>query len=223
VERAEWTFYVDYLREGMVVADVGAYVGELTLFFSRFCGPQGHVHAFEARSVSFNCLQALCALARYKNITANHVALFNEEGRVRLRVYDEDHSSWCTLADRPLHEYGIDVSPVGSEEVTATTLDDYCAERRVSRIDLLKIDVEGAEYDVLRGAQGLLEGKAIRCCVFEFGQTTLDMGVQPDEIRGYLDSCGYRVRNLIRKDSLFPGGDDPKTARYAMHVATPIP
>ena len=47
VERAERIFYLEYLREGMTVFDVGANVGELTLLFSRFVGASGSVHAFE--------------------------------------------------------------------------------------------------------------------------------------------------------------------------------
>ena len=46
-ERAEYTFYISYLRSGMVVFDVGANVGELTTLFSHFVTPAGSVHAFE--------------------------------------------------------------------------------------------------------------------------------------------------------------------------------
>ena len=76
----------------------------------------------------------------------NHSALADKEGKVKLYIYDDEHASWNSLADRPLHRYGIHVSPEGSEEVTATTIDIHCEKNGIARIDLLKIDVEGAEY-----------------------------------------------------------------------------
>jgi len=143
VERAEWAFYLRYLREGMIVFDVGAYIGELTLLFSRFVGEQGQVHAFEASAQNFEKLRSVCEFAGRKNIVVNHLALAEREGIHKLFVYDDEHSSWSSLADRPLQKYGIAVKPVGTEEITATTIDAYCEKTGVSHIDLLKIDVEG--------------------------------------------------------------------------------
>ena len=182
VERAEQIFYIDYLHEGMTVFDVGANIGELTLLFSRFVGAHGHVHSFEASHSVFKRLQTICELSGRKNIILNHKALANKEGHVRLYIYDREHSGWNTLAQRPLHNYGIDVDPVGVEKVKATTVDRYCEKNGISQIDLLKLDVEGAEYQVLLGARSMLERKRIQCCVFEFGQTTFDMGNDPGDI-----------------------------------------
>ena len=221
VERAEWTFYIKYLREGMVAFDVGAYVGELTLLFSRFVGQRGQVHAFEASSKAFKHLEAVCESAGRSNVILNHLALAEKEGVVRLHVYDNEHLSWNSLADRPLQKYGIHVKPVGTEEVLATTIDAYCEKNGIPRIDLLKIDVEGAEYQVLQGARRMLEGKRILCCVFEFGQTTFDMGNDPNEIETYLKQFGYHIRNVVKGNPVFPGRSSAKTACFSMHIARP--
>jgi len=221
VERAEWTSYIKYLREGMVAFDVGAYVGEMTLLFSRFVGQQGQVHAFEANSTSFKHLKAVCEFADRRNVILNHLALAEKEGIVKLHVYDNEHLSWSSLADRPLHKYGIHVTPVGTEEVLATTVDAYCEKNGIPRIDLLKIDVEGAEYQVLLGARRMLESKRILCCVFEFGQTTFDMGNDPSEMEAYLRQFGYRVQNVVKGNPIFPGRLSAETARFSMHVAMP--
>ncbi len=223
VERAEWTFYITYLREGMVAFDVGAHVGELSLLFSRLVGPQGCVHAFEASSATFSRLSAVCQLSGRSNITLNNVALSDRDGKFQLHAYDDAHSSWNTLAERPLRRYGIDVSPVGTEVVAATTIDGYCEQNGISRIDLLKIDVEGAEYQVLRGARRMLQDKAILCSVFEFGQTTFDMGNDPHEIESYLTQLGYEVQNLVKGDPALPGRFSVETARFSMHAARPKP
>lgn len=205
----------------MVAFDVGAHVGELALLFSRFVGQRGQVHVFEACRVNFKRLTGVCEFARRSNIVLNRLALADTEGTVKLHVYDNEHLSWSTLADRPLEKYGINVRPVGTEEVPATTVDAYCEKARILRIDLLKIDVEGAEHQVLQGARHMLEEKRILCCVFEFGGTTFDMGNSPEQIESYLKEFGYGIENVVSGDAVFPGRASAETARFSMHVAMP--
>lgn len=222
VERAEQIFYLEYLREGMTVFDAGAHVGELTLLFSRFVGAGGHVHAFEAGAEAYGRLEAICrAAGRRANVTLNHVALADAEGTLQLHVYDEAHLAWSSPAARPLENYGIDVRPTGTEEVAATTVDAYCERNRIGRIDLLKIDVEGAELQVMLGARRMLESKRVGCVTFEFGQTTFDMGNRPEQIEEYLHGLGYRIGNVVKGDPVFPGRAGAATAGFSMHFATP--
>lgn len=221
VERAERIFYLEYLREGMTVFDVGANVGELALLFSRFVGASGVVHAFEPGGRAFERLETICRAASLRNVRLNRLALAEEETTVSLHVYDDDYLSWSTRALRPLEDYGIDVKPVAVEEVPATTLDSYCERSGVASIDLLKVDVEGAEFQVLAGARRMLGERRVRCLTFEFGQTTFDMGNSPERIETYLRDAGYELRNLVAGDPVFPGRESARTACYSMHVATP--
>ena len=220
VERAERIFYLNYLREGMTVFDAGANVGELTLLFSRFVGEGGSVHAFEPGAAAYERLSAVCRAASLRNVRLNRLALAEDEGAVRLHVYDDEYLGWTTRARRPLADYGIDVPPPSAEDVPATTIDLYCEQNGVGVIDLLKIDVEGAELQVLLGAERALRERRVRCVTFEFGQTTFDMGNSPAEIEDLLGRAGYRVRNLIDGDAAFPGREGAQFARYSMHVAT---
>ena len=220
VERAERIFYLEYLREGMTVFDVGANVGELTLLFSRFVA-DGSVHAFEASSAAFKRLALVCDAAGRRNVALNHLALSDKSGSIRLHVYDDAYSSFNSQAARPLKNYGLALEPVGVEETTATTVDDYCASKKIERIDLLKIDVEGAELQVMQGARRMLQSKQIRCLTFEFGQTTFDMGNTPEEIEDFLKEMNYKIRSVVKGDSIFPGRESVEAARYAMHIAAP--
>lgn len=221
VERAERIFYLQYLREGMTVFDVGANVGELTLLFSRFVGAGGVVHAFEPGGASFERLTAVCRAASLRNVRLHRLALAEEAGTVRLYVYDDDYLSWSSRAQRPLENYDINVKPQGSEDVSATTVDLHCESNGVETIDLLKVDVEGAELQVLVGARRMLVEKRVRLLTFEFGQTTFDMGNSPDDIEAYLKEVGYELRNLVEGEPVFPGRESVRTALFAMHVATP--
>ncbi len=203
VEKAEQTFYINYLKEGMTAFDVGANVGEVSLLLSRFVGKTGTVHAFEASSSVFKKVSEVFKLTNHTEISLNHNAVADKRGLLKLHVYDDEHSGWNSLANRPLENYGIDVKPVCIEEVESITIDEYCAKNNISQIDLLKIDVEGAEYQVLLGARRMLESKSIRCCVFEFGQTTFDMGITPQEIESYLKEIGYSLKIFSREIRFF--------------------
>ncbi len=220
VERVERIFYLEYLREGMTVFDVGANVGELTLLFSRFVG-DGSVHAFEASAATFKRLELICNAAERRNVVLNHLALSDKNGSIELHVYDDALSSFNSQADRPLKNYGLDFESVRIEETPAMTIDDYCESKKIERIDLLKIDVEGAEFQVLQGARRMLKSKRVGCLTFEFGQTTFDMGNNPREIEAYLKQMNYKIRNIVKGDPVFPGRESVETARYSMHVATP--
>jgi FkbM family methyltransferase len=221
VEQAEQTFYINYLREGMTVFDVGANVGEIALLFSRFVGSMGEVHAFEASRSTFEKLTQVCQLVGHSQIVLNNKAVADQEGISKLYVYDDNHSAWNSLADRPLHEYGIDVTPIRIEEVETVTIDGYCQENNISHIDLLKIDVEGAEYQVLLGCRQMLESQCIRCCVFEFGATTFDMGNSPNKIEDYLRHYGYQIWNVVKGNPVFPGRASAVEACFSVHVAIP--
>lgn len=222
VERAERIFYLEYLREAMTVFDVGANVGELMLLFSRFVGDSGSVHAFEPSNAAFKRLAIVCDAVGSRNVVLNHLALSDKTGFIRLRIYDDELSSFNSQAARPLENYGLDFKSVGVEKAPATTLDDYCENKKIERIDLLKIDVEGAEFQVLRGARRMLKSKRIACVAFEFGQTTFDMGNKPEEIEAFFKEMNYEIRNIVESDSVFPGRESVAAARYSMHVAVPV-
>lgn len=221
VEQAEHTFYINYLRPGMTVFDVGANIGEMSLLFSRFVSSSGQVHSFEASSSMFKKLSTVCQITNREQIVLNHKAVADRETILKFHVYDDFHSGWSSLAQRPLEKYGINVKPTHVEEVEAITIDGYCQQHNIEQIDLIKIDVEGAEYQVLLGARKMLESRKIRCCTFEFGGTTFDMGNAPQEIEDYLKQLGYQLRNVVKGDPVFPGGAKDITASFSMHIAQP--
>lgn len=221
VERAEQIFYLEYLREGMTVFDVGANVGELTLLFSRFTADGGAVHAFEPSRAAFERLEAVCRAANRQTVVLNNLALSDKNGFVRLHVYEDNYLSFNSQAARPLKDYGLNLEPVGIEEIAATTVDDYCGEKGIEQIDLLKIDTEGAELQVMKGARRMLKSGRVKCLTFEFGQTTFDMGNRPEEIEDFLWEMNYGVRNIVKGNPVFPGRKSVETAQFSMHVATP--
>jgi FkbM family methyltransferase len=221
VEAAERAFYSSFLKPGMVAFDVGAFQGDATLLFAKAVQPGGSVHAFEATEASFDRLKANCAAAQCASVVFNHCAVCDQNGTITFNVYDSEHASWSSLADRPLEKYGIDVKPTQIVTVPAVTIDAYCADRGIATINLLKLDVEGAEYQAMLGAENMFTSKRIACCAFEFGQTTYDMGNTPSDLQQFLARVGYEIRNLVPGDPLFPGSHRAGKAEFSMHVATP--
>ncbi len=220
IERAERIFYLEYLREDMTVFDVGANVGELTFLFSRFA-QSGKVYAFEASRAAYKKLEIICNAAERRNVVLNHLALSNKNGFIELYVYEDALSSFNSQAKRPLKDHGLDIEPIGIEKVSAMTIDAYCQRKKIEKIDLLKIDVEGAEFQVMQGAFNMLKNKRIACLTFEFGQTTFDIGTKPSEIENFLNKLDYKIQNIIKGASTFPGRESVETAQYSMHIATP--
>ncbi len=220
VEAAEWKYYIDHLSDGMIAFDVGANVGLVTLLFSRFVRKDGQVHSFEAASSTFERLSRVVEQTGCTNVTLNHAAVADRAGTLQLHLFAE-HSSFNSLAARPLRDYGIAVDISGVEDVPALTIDGYCESHHIEQIDLLKIDVEGAEYLVLQGAHRMLAEKRVAHCVFEFNQTWADMGVQTATVENYLREVGYRLTNIISGQALFQSNPQTGMPFLTMCVATP--
>jgi len=78
-------------------------------------------------------------------------------------------------------------------------------------------------YQALKGASRMMREHRIGCVIFEFGQTTFDMGNDPAKLTKFIASKGYKLRNLIKGAPIFPGGESVAAALFSMHVCTPSP
>lgn len=130
-----------HLREGMVVLDVGANLGYLTLFFCRAVGPSGSVFAFEPDVDNFRELAQAVEHNQIQYCTALNCACGASEGTMSLAP--------------GLNAY-IQPEGSGATKCRMISLDSFAAEHKLSRIDLVKIDVEGFEGDVLSGMSQIL-------------------------------------------------------------------
>jgi len=134
-----------YISPGSVVFDVGANVGFLSLLASRLAGPAGRVIAFEPAPVAVGYLRRHVALNRAHNIEIIAVAVADENGRARFSSAGPVEMGH--LADD------------GQLEVETASLDTLVETGIIPPPDVVKIDVEGAELGVLRGAQAILRAR----------------------------------------------------------------
>jgi FkbM family methyltransferase len=138
-EREKQKEFAAAVRPGAVVYDVGANVGFYTLLAATLAGPQGRVYAFEPLPRNVRILTRHAALNRLTNVHVFAGAVSDRPGTAR---FDQ-----CALP-----EMGR-LSASGGIEVLTFQLDDLLASGRIPPPHVVKIDVEGAEWDVLRGAR----------------------------------------------------------------------
>jgi FkbM family methyltransferase len=145
-------------KEGDIVIDVGAHMGRYTITSSKYVGPHGKVIAVEAHPYNFKILQRNISLNRLTNVTAMKCAVYSKKDRLKLYLPDEElgytmHHSLMTNYLISKYSEGIEKKYI---EVEAYTLDNLLQISGINQVNWIKIDVEGAEYEVLRGAKEIL-------------------------------------------------------------------
>ncbi len=186
----------------MTVFDVGAHLGEYTKLFSLLVGSKGRVYAFEPTPGSSKELACSLQELNCSNVTLIGKAVYSENRKVVINEFPEKYSAWNSIGRPrmvdPEDKYRL-VTIVNSVEVEAVTLDSFCQRHNISRIDYLKIDVEGAEIEALRGASGLLECRAVRYLQFEISEKMLQ-GLNTDArvVFDFLKSKGYECHRIDR-------------------------
>jgi FkbM family methyltransferase len=125
--------------------------------------PGAEVYSFEPHPTTFSALKE-------KTYGKSHVKIFNMAvgqtvGTMRLFEYEESQLS-SLLVDAP-YAVHLDKAPRGHIDVPCTTLDQFCRERELPEIDVLKIDTEGFDQHVLLGATGLLSRKGVKFVYLE--------------------------------------------------------
>lgn len=168
------------VKPGMTFIDVGAHVGYYSLLAARQVGPEGQVYSFEPEPVNYSLLVKNVELNEYRNISTIAEAVSDKKGFSTLFVSALDSGR------NSMFHHGLPEN--GSVQVATTTLDAFLEERGWPKVDLIKIDVEGAELDVLAGMTELLRKSEDLKLIMEFNPALLQSaGVDPAE---FLDAPG---------------------------------
>jgi len=163
-----------------VIFDVGANVGDYSNEILKI-NPLAIIHAFEPGNVAFS------ELKKHKLI-ANNFAMGDKEGK-HLLYQEKDRSTHNSFYN--FHNDGA--NPL---EVTVQTIDEYCAKNNIKHIDFMKVDVEGFEYPVLKGSEGMLSSKAISYIQFEFSGATIESRVYLRDFLELFKKYGYDLYRI---------------------------
>lgn len=152
-----------------VVFDVGANVGAYARAVLERAPETARLYCFEPSRATFDLLQG--AVGGDRRVTCVNAGFGDKEETIAL-YSDADGSGLASVYQRRLDHFGITLQR--REEIRLTTIDAFCREHSVSFIDFLKLDVEGHELAVLRGAAGMLARDTVAAIQFEFGGCNLD-------------------------------------------------
>jgi len=186
----EFYFLNQLLSSGMTVIDLGANEGLYTLFVAKQVGDSGSILSFEPSLREFQRLQDNLALNKeITNVQTFQIALSNTSGTQVLKVAAADHSGQNTLGDFTYEG----VACLNTETVTVRRLDDVLEELAVQAVDVIKIDVEGAEHRVFEGARKTLE-RDRPLILFELVDQALQkQNSSSKELLSYLRDLGYEI------------------------------
>jgi FkbM family methyltransferase len=141
----EATLFRSLLKPGAIVLDIGAHIGPHSLVFAESVGPAGAVLAFEPQRPLFQMLCANMALNNHTNAYCYHAAVGARPGEIFIPVLD--YTSENNFAGLSLGKYDQ------GEKIRLLTIDSM----DLQQCDFMKIDVEGMELEVLKGAQKTIE------------------------------------------------------------------
>ncbi|HAT72027.1 MAG TPA: hypothetical protein DCS63_04350 [Elusimicrobia bacterium] len=164
---------------GETVVDVGGHQGIFAMEAARLVGKSGRVLVAEASPVNVGILRENVEINAFKNVTVVHRAVTDYKGEAILYLTDEMSGGHSLVVNEP------DRTPV---KIAADTLDSILAAHGIGRVDLLKIDVEGAAMQVLSGATETLKTLPRIVMEVEGGEEKCRL------IRERLEALGYRTR-----------------------------
>ncbi len=174
------------LRPGMVVLDIGAHVGYYTLVAAQAVGPSGKVHAFEPCAETLSLLRTNVRVNGFANVEIHPFAAGSADSKRTFHVTGSSDSHG--LFPHPLTE------TVRTTEVRTVRV----AQVVPGPVDLVKIDVEGAELEALEGMGDLLSGQDPMVLIVEWNPACLrNAGRDPLELPRCLEELGFTTISVL--------------------------
>lgn len=182
-------FFLRTLRPDSIVMDVGAYIGQYTLLAAKYA-PRGRIVAIEAHTHSFNRLQNHVSRNNLPNVELLNLAAGAKVGKMAFALSSDASTSGLVSPKESSwrQTVTVDVAP----------LDEIATQLRLGRVCLVKVDVEGGEGEVLRGAQDLLQHHRPVWIIEIDREREAMFEDTPEEIVAHLRHSGYGIYVLGR-------------------------
>lgn len=175
----------DYLLQpGDVFFDIGSNIGLMAIYASKKVGAQGAVHSFEPEPDTFKILQQNCAINHISNIRLNNLALGAQEMDGFIYPNMDINRGASSLVRKDDSE---------GKKVSIITLDQYLKQQQVGNIKLMKIDIEGYELEMLKGASALLQSSAAPIICIEYSNEVMHTGEVADVYDFIKNINQYRI------------------------------
>ncbi len=163
-----------------VFIDVGANIGKFSIILGKKMGRLGKIIAVEPHPSNFAILKKNILLNKLKNVIPQNIALSDSNGKLKLYIDKEGTGG---------HSLGV---KRGESAITveADTMDNMIRKLKIKKVDLIKIDVEGAEALVLKGAKNILKTSHPKIAFEAWDKPHLKM------VKGILDKFGYTIQRI---------------------------
>lgn len=175
----------EYLKPDQTFVDIGANKGDFSLLAAKMVGSKGAVLAFEPEPDNCGWIRKSIALNNYENIEVFEAALGGSNEEVELFIGEK--SGWHSLVKSQGDTDNRSIN------VTKHTLDSILENSNISAVDMIKIDVEGAEMEVLHGAEQTLDNNHDLILLIDIHP---HMDVDPVEVCDFLSEKGFSILNI---------------------------
>lgn len=181
----------DRIRPGMVFLDVGANIGEVSLFAAKRVGPRGRVISFEPVNDLADKFAANVAKNGFEHVSLLRSGVAEKKGEAV--IFDQPSKFQDGSQHRGLGTlYQSDLRNEPKQTIPLMTIDNVVDDTGSEPVDIMKIDVEGAELPALHGAENVLR-RFKPSIAIEIGlDTCRQAGYEPKDIFDYLTPFGYR-------------------------------
>lgn len=185
-EKYQTEQFIKSINKGNTVVDIGAHIGYYTLLAAEKVGKYGHVFAFEPDPKNFLLLTKNIKENGYSNVTVIRSAVSSRDGYLSFYVHPTNTGDHSILKNKDRRR---------KFKVKTVTLDKYF--RDIKKIDVIKMDVQGAEYSVLKGGKNIFVKMKKLILFTEFYPSSfVEAGHKPMNFLNTLQRLGYNIYDI---------------------------
>lgn len=218
-ERNEIKMFSNLIRPGMTVIDAGANIGLYSLIAGKLVGSKGKVISFEPSKETFVRFKNNINLNKLSNIIPVNCGLGdnpNEQLVLRQDIGNLDAERYLFPSNTPPSKKLQNINEINLEElIQVDTLDNYCFNNSIQKVDLMKIDTEGFEYYILKGAKNVLKNNPDLVILMECTSLgTARASTTQDDVFDLLRSFDFKIfywneykNEFLTDDGIYTAGD----------------
>jgi FkbM family methyltransferase len=170
------------IQNKQTIIDVGANLGYYTLNFAKK-NPDGNIIAFEPYHVNHNVLTENVSLNKFKNISCFQMGLGASNTTSHLSRINDRNLGMVQINNNQIHN--------NTNSINITTLDYFLTQENISQIDLIKVDIEGYEYEFLKGAEQTLKSFFPTLFIEICDKNLRKYNTTPNQVIDFLENLGY--------------------------------
>ncbi|WP_299416259.1 FkbM family methyltransferase [Acaryochloris sp. IP29b_bin.148] len=205
-EVQELSFFERSIQEGSVVFDIGANGGLYSLIASRKAGKSGNIYAFEPGKAELEILHRNLSINSCDNVEVIEKAVSDHSGQSKFAI-SKDGAMNSLMETEHLYQ-----SITHWQTIELISLDAFIQHNNISKVDFIKVDVEGAEELVFKGATKLLSSPSPPTLLFEGCNSTLaTFGCSAEDLINGIQEFGFSVYSLNFNGELIPVSENNPT------------